>query len=674
MNSFLAISLEDLAKRGWDGLDIILVSGDAYVDHPSYGPAGIGRVLEHAGWLVGIISQPDWKTTADFMKLGRPRLFFGITAGNMDSMVSNYTANKKPRKEDDYAPGGKAGLRPDRAAIVYSNRIREAFPDTPIVLGGIEASLRRFAHYDWWDDKVRRSVLLDTRADILVYGMGERQVLEIADRLASGRDLTGIKGTAITAGTLQESLENTALIPSCEEVQADKRKFNEALKTIYLNQDPFLGKTVVQKHANRYVIQYPPALPFTTEELDALYGLPFMKACHPSYADRGGVPGFETVKFSLISHRGCPGQCSFCALSMHQGRTVQSRSLASIVAEAEALTKRSDFKGTITDVGGPTANLYAASCPSWRGQGACPGRSCLVPQICKNLRPGFREALKVYSAIRALPGVKHLFIESGIRFDLLSGNSGREYLEHLCRYHVSGQMKVAPEHCSSHLLKLMNKPSFDVYEAFASQFADMNRHIGKNQHLVHYFISAHPGSTLEDALQLSLTLMKKGIYPEQIQDFMALPMTISGAMYHTGEHPLTGERLYVPKTSQERMMQRALIQYRHAANRPLVKEALKILGREDLMGRFLGTFSKTKNPKSKIGNRKIAQPQPLRIVLRHPDRWFNINSDLTSFGGDDVHENIQNRHVCRCMPFRCLIIALLRRTSRGTEKIHNRHF
>lgn len=585
---FLPISKQDLKKRGWDTPDVILVSGDAYVDHPSYGVSVIGRVLERAGYRVGIIAQPDWKNIEAFKVLGRAGLFFGISAGNLDSMVSNYTTHKRPRTKDGYSPQGKTGLRPDRATIVYANRIREAFNDVPIVIGGIEASLRRLAHYDWWDNTVRRSILLDTRADILVYGMGESSVVEIAKRLSEGRDLNGIRGTVIVRGFADWNLDtaNCIEIPSCEEVKKDIKKFNTAFAAVYKNHDPFQGKTIIQKHGNRFVIQYPPAFPLTAQKLDKIYDIPFVKAWHPIYDKNGGVPGFQTVKFSLISHRGCPGQCSFCSLSMHQGRIVQSRTGTSLLREARALTQRKDFRGTISDIGGPTANLFKAYCSRWNDRGACRERSCLTPEKCKQFHLGYRESMKVYDAIMRLPGVKHLFIESGLRYDLLIDKESDEYLEHICRNHISGQMKVAPEHTVDHVLKIMNKPSFHRYEEFAERFRTTTKNAGKTLYPVHYIISAHPGSTLEDALDLSLALMKKGIYPEQIQDFIPLPMTLSGAMYHTGEHPLTGKKVYSAKTFRERKMHRALIQYRHPKNKRLAREALAILKREDLMGRF----------------------------------------------------------------------------------------
>jgi len=666
---FLPITNNDLKERGWDCLDVILITGDAYVDHPSYGAAVIGRVLDNAGFRVGIIAQPDWRTTDDFKRLGKPRLFFGITAGNLDSMVANCTSGKGPRKKDDYSPRGVPGLRPDRATIVYANRVREVYNDVPIVIGGIEASLRRFAHYDWWDNAVRRSILVDSRADILVYGMGERQAVEIAQRIKGGRELAGIRGTTIrqpivvscqssvdprqgkdnrqqtkkqssadstspgshcepagrgnlTQGiatasprddgkdetprddTKMSNIERRTLniepgsrlsalrplpsalssplsasieIPSYEEVKEDKDKFNEAFRTISLNQDPFSGKTIIQKHGTHYVIQFPPPFPIKTHELDSIYNLPYRKAWHPSYDTKGGVPGFETVRFSIISHRGCCGNCSFCALSMHQGRIIRSRSKKSILSEAKALTERKDFHGTITDIGGPTANLYQARCAQWESKGVCSKKNCLVPDVCKNLQPGYKESIDLFRKVTALPKVKHVFIESGLRHDLLVQNSASEYLQYICAHHISGQMKVAPEHCVEHVLKIMNKPSFDIYEQFVKRFEETKRKTGKNLYLVNYFISAHPGATLSDALKLATYLKKRNIHPEQIQDFMPLPLTLSGAIYYTEKDPYTGERVYTAKTFHERKMHRALIQYNNPKNRPLIREAMRLL-------------------------------------------------------------------------------------------------
>ncbi|MHB8109009.1 MAG: YgiQ family radical SAM protein [Syntrophorhabdaceae bacterium] len=585
MIPFLPTNLKEARQRGWDRLDVIIITGDAYVDHPSYGAAMIGRVLEADGFRVGIIAQPDFRTAEDFARLGRPRLFFGITAGNMDSMVANYTAHKKPRKSDDYSPGGTPGLRPDYATIVYSNRVRENFKDVPIVLGGIEASLRRFAHYDWWNNTVRRSVLLDSRADILVYGMGETQIIDIARRIDAGGSLAGIRGTAILAKDIGP--DSALEIPTFDEVAADKDKFNEAFKAIIENQDPHRGSTIAQQHANRWVIQFPPALPLGSDTLDRLYELPFMYAWHPSYDSRGGVPGFETVRFSITSHRGCPGSCSFCGLSLHQGRIVQSRTESSIVREAVEMTQRKDYHGTIHDVGGPTANLYGASCKKWKESGTCSHRNCLTPSPCNKLNPGFDKGLALYRKLLGLPKVKHVFIESGFRHDLLTGDRAGSYLEAICKDHVSGRMKVAPEHCLDHILKLMNKPGFSTYEKFASAYRSVCKKLKKQQFLVNYFISAHPGSSLEDSLSLALKLNELGIYPEQIQDFMPLPMTLSGTIYHTEKDPFTGKPVYVAKTFRERKMQRAIIQYKNPKNAPLVREALKILKKEYLLPQLM---------------------------------------------------------------------------------------
>jgi len=586
MADFLPMTQKEMMQRGWGDLDVILITGDAYVDHPSYGTAVIGRVLENTGYRVGIIAQPDWRSTADFMQLGRPRLFFGITAGNLDSMVANYTANKKSRKKDEYSPGGISGLRPDRATIVYANRVREAFGNVCIVLGGIESSLRRMAHYDWWDNQVRRSILLDARADILVYGMGESQIIEIARRVRKGIDLAGIHGTVIVRKDVAVH-DNVEEIPSHEIVRNDKDKFNQAFAVIYRNQDPVRGKTVVQPHGDRLIIQFPPATPLSTHALDVIYGLPFAKNPHPTYETKGSIPGFETVKFSIISHRGCCGECSFCSLSMHQGRMIQSRSKTSILNEAKALTESKDFKGTISDVGGPTANLYASQCSQWNNEGTCKNKHCLIPKKCDHLELGYDQSIRLYEDLLRLPKVKHVFLESGLRHDLLIDDKTAKYLEHICRYHVSGQLKVAPEHSVHHVLQTMNKPDFKVYETFVGRFRDINRRIGKDQYLVNYFISAHPGCSLEDTLELALYLAKKKMHPEQVQDFIPLPMTVSGCMYYTEKHPFTGKRIYVAKTFHERKMHRALIQYKNPSNRRYIRETLKQMGKDDLMRYFL---------------------------------------------------------------------------------------
>lgn len=586
---FLPVSRSDMKKRGWNELDVIIITGDAYVDHPSFGAALIGRVLENAGYRVGIIAQPDWRSTDDFKKLGRPRLFFGITAGNVDSMVARYTANKKPRKEDEYSPGGKTGLRPDRATTVYANRVREAFGDAPIVLGGIEASMRRFAHYDYWDNSVRRSLLLDSRGDILVYGMGETQMLAIAGRLRQGQAVAGLNDIRGTAVVRKEYgfLDRSVILPSFEEIKTDKEKFNEAFRIIYQQQNPAKAKPLVQKHGDRYVICMPPVLPLRPEELDRIYALPYTRQWHPAYESAGGVPALETVRFSIISHRGCCGQCGFCSLYLHQGRIVQSRSPASIISEARHLSRQKDFKGTITDIGGPTANLYAAACVKWAKDEFCDSRRCLVPDKCKNLDPGFEKSIKLYRQIRNLQGVKHAFIGSGFRHDLLCDRQAEPYLAEVCAYHISGRMKVAPEHIDDRVLRIMGKPASASYEKFTRKFTAINTRLGQKRYLVNYFICGHPGATLRDALDLALYLLQHRIHPEQVQDFIPLPMTLSGCIYHTGSDPFTGETVYVPRTFRERKMQRALIQYRNPSNRKLIREALRELGEEHLVKRFL---------------------------------------------------------------------------------------
>jgi uncharacterized radical SAM protein YgiQ len=588
-NDFLPTSPGEASRRGWDSLDVVIVTGDAYVDHPSYGPAMIARVLEGAGFRVGIIAQPDMRDPGSFTSLGRPRLFFGVTGGNLDSMVANYTANRKPRSDDDYAPGGRPGLRPDRAVIAYTNMIRALFPGAPVVIGGIEASLRRLAHYDYWSDKVRRSVLPDSKADILVYGMGELQVLEIARRLASGDDPSGmdpIAGTVVMRKSL-EQLSNIVMLPSFEEVANDKRRFGEAFMKAYAEADPVRGRTIAQRHGDRFVVQFPPARPLTTAELDGLYELPFSMRPHPGYAAAGGVPGFETVRFSVTSHRGCPGECSFCSLYMHQGRIVQSRSRRSILAEIRRMASRPDFKGTVTDVGGPTANLYGAACHRWPVKGACPGRKCIAKGRCPDLNTGYDETLKLWREALRITGVRHIFLGSGVRYDLLCEKSSDAYLKALCADHVSGRLKVAPEHCVDAVLELMNKPPFSAYRKFAGRFERMSRSLGKRQYLVNYLISAHPGSTLEDALSLALELNKLGIRPEQIQDYLPLPMTLSGCMYHTGLDPATGRAVYVARLPRERKLQRSLIQSHQPENKRYVIEALRKLGRMDLAGELL---------------------------------------------------------------------------------------
>lgn len=573
---FLPVSLEEAEKLGWIELDIIIVTGDAYVDHPSFGASVIGRVLEAEGFRVGIIAQPGWRDLDDFKKLSRARLFFGVTAGNIDSMVSNYTANRKPRSNDAYSPGKTAGLRPDRATIVYSNKIREAYKEISIVLGGIEASLRRFAHYDYWSDKVRQSILADSPADLLVYGMGEKQVIEIARKLAERAVIGNIPGTVFKANDLDE-LEDYLEIPSFEEVSASKAKYVEAFKSIWREQDPYRGKTLVQRHPKCYIIQNRPALPLSTEELDRIYELPYQREAHPSYKSK--IKALESVKFSIISHRGCFGDCAFCALAMHQGKIIQSRSIESIVREARQLTRHRDFKGIIQDVGGPTANMYGLGC---RANSYCREKSCLYPEPCKHLITSHELQLKLLRRLRRIPGVKKVFIGSGVRYDLAMLDP--DYPRELCEHHVSGQLRVAPEHVSKRVLDLMRKPDREVYERFVEQFKAINRQIGKEQYLAPYFMSSHPGCSLEHMVELAEHIRDTGFFVEQVQDFTPTPMTASTTMYYTGIDPFSGEKLYIPKSERERRMQRALLQFKSPENYHLVKTALREVGREDLIG------------------------------------------------------------------------------------------
>lgn len=610
-NDFLPVTQEEVQNRGWNGLDIILITGDAYVDHPAYGTAVIGRVLESYGYKVGIIPQPDWRGTADFVRLGRPRLFFGITAGNTDSMIANYTANKKPRRSDEYSAGNQGGRRPDRAVIVYANRVRQAFKDVPVVLGGMEASLRRLSHYDYWDNCVRRSILVDARADVLVYGMGERQVVEIAQGLEQGRPARelNIRGTVVVRREKGES-ENSVTVPSFEETARDKNKFNEAFITMSANMSPGTARTIIQPHQGQFVLQYPPAWPFTAAELDKIYDLPYRRGWHPVYDAQGGVKGLETVRFSLTSHRGCCGECSFCALYAHQGRIIQSRSARSIIREAELLAQSGDFKGTITDVGGPTANLYAARCGFWQKAGFCLRKKCLIPQKCPDLKLGYDQSIELYRQLRKIPRVQYVFIGSGARYDLLTDNYAEKYLREICAHHVSGMLKVAPEHSSAQVLRIMNKPAFSVYETFVSKFQKTARRLKKDIYLINYFLSAHPGSTLRETLQLAVYLAEKKIRPQQIQDFIPSPMTLSACLYWSGRDPWTAKEVYVPRTLREREMQRALIQYYQPAKRKLVYQALRLLGAAHLAARLFGgrPAGKDKRGRLPVRLRRVHRP------------------------------------------------------------------
>jgi uncharacterized radical SAM protein YgiQ len=586
MAEFLPISLNDMKKRGWDELDFVFVSGDAYVDHPSFGHAIITRLLESMGFKVGIIPQPNWKSKDDFMKLGKPKIAFLVSSGNIDSMVNHYTSAKKRRNDDLYSPNGNTGYRPDRAVIVYCNRIREAYGDVPIIIGGIEASLRRFAHYDYWDDKVRNSILIDSSADLLIYGMGEKPIIEIGTLLSYGkkiRDIKDIKGTCYISNST-EGLENFIELPSFEEVSKDKKAYAKAFKIQHEEQDPIRGKILIQKHGIKYIVQNPPAMPLSTEEMDSIYALPYTRTYHPIYKDKGGIPALKEVEFSITAHRGCFGGCSFCALNFHQGRIIQSRSDESIIQEAKTLTNLPNFKGYIHDVGGPTANFRKPSCQKQLNHGVCKHRQCLHPTPCPNLEVDHKGYLKLLRDIRKLPKVKKVFVRSGIRYDYLLCDKNPEFFNELVKHHISGQLKVAPEHISDKVLYHMGKQKRDVYDKFTKKYFELNKKNNMNQYLVPYLMSSHPGSDLKAAIQLAEFIRDMGYNPEQVQDFYPTPGSLSTAMYYTGINPLTGQKVYVPKTPEEKAMQRALLQFRDPKNYPLVYKALIKAGREDLIG------------------------------------------------------------------------------------------
>ena len=576
-----------MIERGWDSVDFVYVIGDAYVDHPSFGHAIISRVLESHGYRVGIISQPDWKNKKSIQVFGEPRLGFLVSAGNMDSMVNHYSVSKKRRKTDAYTPGGKMGKRPDYACVVYGNLIRQTYKKTPIILGGIEASLRRLAHYDYWSDRLKRSVLLDSGADIISYGMGERSIVEIADALDAGipvNELTYIDGTVVKIKD-RDRIYDAEFLPSYEDLKADKKTYADSFYTQYLNTDAFNGKRLAEPYSDHlFVVQNPPSKPLSVSEMDDVYSLPYTRTYHPSYEAEGGIPAISEIRFSLISNRGCFGGCSFCALTFHQGRIVQVRSHESLLKEAEIITKEKDFKGYIHDVGGPTANFRHPSCKKQTEHGVCRNRQCLFPKPCGNLDADHSDYVSLLKKLRELPGVKKVFIRSGIRFDYLLADRKRDFLKELCQYHVSGQLKVAPEHVARPVLSLMGKPEHSVYEKFTEEFYKMNAKIGKKQYLVPYLMSSHPGSTLKEAVELAEYCRDLGYMPEQVQDFYPTPSTLSTCMYYTGLDPRTGQKVYVPKNPHEKAMQRALIQYRNPELYDLVLEALKRAGRMDLVG------------------------------------------------------------------------------------------
>ncbi|MBE6031946.1 MAG: YgiQ family radical SAM protein [Clostridiales bacterium] len=625
MNNFLPITKADMEARGWEQPDFVYVIGDAYVDHPSFGHAIISRVLEANGYKVAIISQPDWKDKRSVMTFGRPRLGFLVTGGNMDSMVNHYFVSKKRRPTDAYTPGGVMGKRPDYATIVYCNLIRQAYKDVPIIIGGIEASLRRMAHYDYWSNKVKRSILLDSQADLLLYGMGERSIVEVADALDSGiaiGDLTFVDGTAYRTESL-ESVYDAEILPSYEEILADKRTYAKSFYTQYRNADPFFGKRMAEPYDRCYVVQNPPQKPLSTSEMDRVYSLNYMGGPHPSHEKEGGVAAISEVKFSLVSSRGCFGACHFCALAFHQGRIIQSRSHASLIQEAEKMTWDPDFKGYIHDVGGPTANFRFPACEKQLKYGACPDKTCLAPEPCKNLKVDHKDYLSLLRKLRQLPRVKKVFIRSGVRFDYLMLDPDDTFFRELVEHHVSGQLKVAPEHVSPPVLKRMGKANHQVYKRFAEKYTRLNEELGKKQFLVPYLMSSHPGSTLKDAVALAEYLRDLGYMPEQVQDFYPTPSTISTCMYYTGLDPRTMEKVHVPNNPHEKAMQRALIQYRKPNNAELVREALIKAGREDLIGhgpkclvrperpenrgRKPGEQSRGRGTESRFNNRKPAR-------------------------------------------------------------------
>jgi uncharacterized radical SAM protein YgiQ len=629
MKDFLPVNREDMNKRGWEQPDFVYVTGDAYVDHPSFGSAIISRVLEAHGYKVCMIPQPDWKRDDSIDVFGEPRLGFLVCGGNMDSMVNHYTVNKKHRSRDAYSPGGVMGLRPDYATVVYCNLIRRTYKNTPIIIGGIEASLRRLAHYDYWSDKLKHSILIDSQADIISYGMGEKSIVEIADALDSGidvKDISFVRGTVYKTRHLDD-VYDYRLLPSYNELQADRMKYAESFGIQYKNTDPFVAKTLVEGYGNRgYVVQNPPAMPLTEMEMDDVYDLPYMNDYHPMYRESGGIPAISEVKFSLTSNRGCFGGCSFCALTFHQGRIVQTRSHESIIKEAVNMTKNPDFKGYIHDVGGPTANFRHMACKKQEKYGACPEKQCLFPKPCKNLVVDHKDYLDLLAKLRNIEGVKKVFVRSGIRFDYVMADKDDRFLKELCRYYISGQLRVAPEHISDNVLKLMGKPENSVYEAFINKYRKVNNLTGKEQYLVPYLMSSHPGSTMKDAIALAEYIRDIGYMPEQVQDFYPTPSTISTCMYYTGVDPRNMEKVYVPRNPHEKAMQRALIQYRKPENYDLVKEALIKGHREDLIGFSEKCLIRPRKPasdtdkKSYAGRNDNAVNDNVRIDNKHKSK------------------------------------------------------
>ncbi len=646
--SFLPLCRADMEERGWDRPDFVYVTGDAYVDHPSFGVSIISRVLENAGYRVAILSQPDFRSCDAFREYGRPRLGFLVTSGNIDSMVAHYTAAKRRRSFDYYSPGGKMGNRPDRAVIVYTNRIREAYGDVPVILGGLEASLRRFAHYDYWDDKVRRSVLVDSRADLLTYGMGENILLRVAELLDKGvpiKKIRDVRGTVYLCDPQDRVHYEVAATYDYNDLKTDKKTYAEAFGVQYKNQDSINGRAICELYDGKMLVQNPPMPPLEREELDRVYALPFVRNYHPSYEKDGGVPGIEEVKFSVTHNRGCFGGCNFCALAFHQGRTVRSRSAQSVIEEARKITQLPDFKGYIHDVGGPTANFRYPACDKQLQSGVCSNRKCLAPTPCKNLKVDHTEYMRLIEEIEALPKVKKVFIRSGIRFDYLLLDKSDAFFRKLVRDNVSGQLKVAPEHCSDAVLSCMGKPNFGVYEEFRRRFFEITKQMEKEQYLVPYLMSSHPGSTLDDAIELALCLKKNGYAPEQVQDYYPTPGTASTVMYYTGINPLNMKPVYVATDYHEKQLQRALLQYNRPQNADLVREALTRAGREDLIGHGKDCLVRPALPNGKkpyAGDKKTAkmssrpanskQPKSKKGDARKPD-----HSERPARGGKPEH-------------------------------------
>ena len=622
MHKFLPVTAKEMKDRGWNQVDFVYLTGDAYVDHSSFGCAIISRLLESRGYRVGIISQPDWRKKESIQVFGEPRLGFLVTAGNMDSMVNHYTVSKKHRQKDAYSPGGKMGLRPDMATVVYSNLIRQTYKNTPIILGGIEASLRRLAHYDYWQDQVRRSILLDSGADLISYGMGEHSILEIAEALDSGLqvgEITYIPGTVYKSKTL-DMVYDPIVLPSYEKIRDNKKAYADSFAVQYKNTDPFTAKPLAEDYGTRgYVIQNPPAKPLTQQEMDDVYDLPFTGTWHPMYDSQGGIPALEEIRFSLTSNRGCFGSCSFCALTFHQGRILQTRSHDSIIKEAIHMTEDPAFKGYIHDVGGPTADFRQPSCEKQLTKGVCQNRQCLFPEPCKNLTADHSDYVTLLRKLRKIPKVKKVFIRSGVRFDYVMADKSPVFLQELVKYHISGQLRVAPEHVSDQVLRYMGKPSHQVYERFLKAYEKANAKTGQKQYAVPYFMSSHPGCTVKDAVKLAEYVRDLGFTPEQVQDFYPTPSTLSTCMYYTGIHPLTGEKVYVPKDPHEKAIQRALMQYKNPANRVLVLEGLKLAGRMDLVG--FGPKCLIRPERGSTGektkNRKQTEKNHNRKTIRH---------------------------------------------------------